>query len=439
MSLTKQDAFRVVGGKPLNGTVRISGTKNLISKLMVASTLSDQKSHFTNAPVHLGEVEITEDILSSMGAKLELSDDSNGSLNIQTDFNTSLVPERFAGLNRIPILLLGPLLHRTGSASVLMPGGDKIGKRPVDFHIGAIEKMGATTEFANGYFTCKADSLHGADIHLPFPSVGATENILMAASLAKGTTIINNAAVEPEIIELIKFLQKMGAIISLDTNRRIIIEGVQKLSGAEHYVISDRIEAASFACAAVASKGDIFIEGAQQSAMLSFLNSMRRVGGGFDISDTGIRFYYQGKLHPLAIETAVHPGFMTDWQQPWVMMMTQADGLSVIHETVYEDRFGYVKELQKMGAQIQLYNSCLGGAECRFTTLSHPHSAVINGPTKLRGATINIPDLRAGFVYLIAAAIADGESVITGIHHVERGYEHIEDKLRGIGVSIERI
>jgi UDP-N-acetylglucosamine 1-carboxyvinyltransferase len=435
---TTQEAFRVIGGKPLTGSVRISGTKNLISKLMVASTLSSEKSHFTNAPVHLGEVEITEDILSSMGAELMLSDEKNGSLSIITDFSTSLVPERFAGLNRIPILLLGPLLHRTGSASVLMPGGDRIGKRPVDFHIGAVEKMGATTEFSNGYFTCKAHSLHGADIHLPFPSVGATENILMAASLAKGTTIIENAAVEPEIIELIKFLQKMGAIISLDTNRRIIIEGVEKLYGAEHHVIPDRIEAASFACAAIASKGDIFIEGAQQSAMLSFLNSLRRVGGGFDISDNGVRFYYQGKLSPLAIETAVHPGFMTDWQQPWVMMMTQADGLSVIHETVYEDRFGYVKELQKMGAQIQLYKSCLGGADCRFTTLSHPHSAVIFGPTKLRGASINIPDLRAGFVYLIAAAIAEGESIITGIHHVERGYEHIEEKLKGVGVQIQR-
>ncbi len=434
------EAFRIIGGKPLTGTVRVSGTKNLISKLMVASTLSSEKSHFDNAPVHLGEVEITEDVLESIGSKLELFDTDNGSLSIRTEnFNTSTIPERFAMINRIPILLMGPLLHRTGSASVLMPGGDRIGPRPVDFHINAIQKMGAKIEYANGYFTCSADSLHGAHIELPFPSVGATENILMAASLAKGTTIISNAAVEPEIIELIKFLQKMGAIISLDTNRRIIIEGVDRLRGAEHHVMPDRIEAASFACAAIASKGDVFIKDAQQSSMLSFLNSLRRAGGEFDITNDGIRFYYNGKLKPLAVETDVHPGFMTDWQQPWVLLMTQIDGLSVIHETVYENRFGYVKELQKMGAHIQLYNSCLGGADCRFTTLAHPHSAVVFGPTKLKGANINIPDLRAGFVYLIAAAIADGESVITGIHHVERGYEHIEQKLRGLGVSVERI
>jgi UDP-N-acetylglucosamine 1-carboxyvinyltransferase len=434
------EAFRITGGKPLHGTVRVSGTKNLISKLMVASTLSEEPSTFTNAPIDLGEVRITEDILSSLGSKLKLTDGEHGSAVIETQkFSTSVVPERFALLNRIPILLLGPLLHRTGAASVLMPGGDKIGARPVDFHISAIEKMGAHIDFSNGYFSAKADSLKGAHIELPFPSVGATENILMASTLAKGTTIISNAAVEPEIIELVEFLQKMGAIISLDTNRRIIVEGVAKLKGAEHYVMPDRIEAASFACAAVASKGDVFIQDAQQPAMLTFLNSLRRAGGAFEIKDNGIRFYYDGTLKPIAVETDVHPGFMTDWQQPWVLMMTQADGLSVVHETVYENRFGYVKELQKMGAQIQLYNSCLGGADCRFTTLAYPHSAVIFGPTKLKGANINIPDLRAGFVYVIAAAIAEGQSIITGIEHVERGYEHIEEKLRGLGVSVERI
>jgi UDP-N-acetylglucosamine 1-carboxyvinyltransferase len=211
------------------------------------------------------------------------------------------------------------------------------------------------------------------------------------------------------------------------------------LHGAHHRVIPDRIEAASFACAAVASKGEVFVEDADQSAMLTFLNSLRRAGGDFEISNGGIKFFHTGNLKPLAIETGVHPGFMTDWQQPWVLLMTQAEGLSVVHETVYENRFGYVKELRKMGARIELYNSCLGGAECRFTTLAYPHSAVIFGPTKLKGADIVIPDLRAGFVYLIAAAIAEGTSTITGIHHVERGYENIQKKLEGLGVAIERV
>ena len=434
------EAFRITGGKPLHGKVRLSGTKNLISKLMVASTLSEKESVFTNAPLHLGETDITEEIIRALGTTTTESDDSNGTLHVHTSqFSTHEVPERFALLNRIPILLIGPLLHRTGKASVPIPGGDKIGARPVDFHINALEKMGARVQLKNHFYHCEADGLKGERIELPFPSVGATENIIIAATLAQGTTIIDNAAVEPEIIELVKFLQKMGAIISIGTNRRIIIEGVLSLHGAEHHIMPDRIEAASFACAAVASKGDVFIQDADQSAMLAFLNAMRRAGGDFDISDDGIRFYYKEKLKAIAIETDVHPGFMTDWQQPWVLMMTQAEGLSVVHETVYENRFGYVTELRKMGAHIELYNSCLGGSECRFTTLANPHSSVIFGPTKLKGAEIVIPDLRAGFVYLIAAALATGESTITGIHHVERGYEHIEQKLRGLGVDIARM
>ena len=434
------DAFRVQGGRPLHGTVRVSGTKNLISKVMVASMLSDTASTFTNAPIHLGEVDITGDIARSLGSETHASDEANGTLTVKTEkFSTTVVPERFAGLNRIPILMIGPMLHREGSASVPMPGGDKIGKRPVNYHINALEQMGAHVEFKDGYFHCKADKLTGTSIALPFPSVGATENIIMAATLAKGTTIIENAAIEPEIVELMKYLQKMGAIITLEPNRRLIIEGVKKLHGFSHRIMPDRIEAASFACAAIATKGDIYVEGALQSSMMTFLNNLRRVGADFDITNNGIRFFYKGKLKPLAIETDVHPGFMTDWQQPWVLLMTQADGMSVIHETVYENRFGYVQELHKMGAKIEMYKSCLGGNPCRFRTHTHPHSAVILGPTKLRGSTIHIPDLRAGFVYLIAATLAEGESTCLGIHHVERGYERIQDKLAGLGAEIERV
>ena len=434
------DAFLVRGGKPLHGTVRVSGTKNLVSKLMVASLLSDTPSTFTNAPVQLGEVDITADIERSLGTEIQMSPDANGTLILSTpQFATTVVPQRFAGLNRIPILMIGPMLHRTGTASVPMPGGDKIGQRPVNYHVTALEQMGAHVEFVDNYFHVKADRLIGTQITLPFPSVGATENIIMTAVLAKGTTILDNAAVEPEIVELMKFLQKMGAIINLETNRRIVIDGVDRLKGAQQRITPDRIEAASFACAAIATKGDIFVEGALQSTMITFLNNIRRAGADFDVTGTGIRFFYKDKLKPLAIETDVHPGFMTDWQQPWVLMMTQANGMSVIHETVYENRFGYTEELRKMGAHIELYKSCLGGNPCRFKTLVHPHSAVILGPTKLKGANIVIPDLRAGFVYLIAATLAEGDSVITGIHHVERGYERIQDKLQGLGVDIERI
>src|ERR1035441_9660389 len=294
------DAFRVTGGKPLTGSVRVGGTKNLISKVMVASMLSDAPSTFTNAPVQLGEVDITADIARSIGSEISTSHDDNGTLTIQTSsFATTVVPERFAGLNRIPILMLGPLLHRTGTASVPMPGGDKIGQRPVNYHIDALEQMGAKIEFADNYFHCTADRLIGTSISLPFPSVGATENIIMSAVLARGTTIIDNAAVEPEIVELMRFLQKMGAIINLETNRRIIIDGVDRLKGSEQSIMPDRIEAASFACAAIATKGDVFIESAMQSTMMTFLNSIRRTGADFDVLDGGIRFYYKGPLKPL--------------------------------------------------------------------------------------------------------------------------------------------
>jgi len=258
-------------------------------------------------------------------------------------------------------LLAGPLLLRKGKAEIPIPGGCKIGSRPVNFHIDALEKLGAKVEIKGDYFILSTDGLKGTNIHLEYPSVGATENIIIASTLAKGRTIITNAAVEPEILDLIKFLQKMGAIIELSTDRKITIEGVDRLNGAIHSVIPDRNQAASFACAGIASKGDIVIENAIQDDLITFLNSIRRVGGKFEVGENKIRFYYDGELKPIALETNVHPGFMTDWQQPFVILLTQAEGISIIHETVYEQRFGYVEALKKMGAEIELYDTCLGG------------------------------------------------------------------------------
>ncbi len=251
---------------------------------------------------------------------------------------------------------------RTGKAEIPIPGGCKIGSSPVNFHIDSLEKLGCNVEIKDDYFILEADGLKGNNIHLEYPSVGATENIIIASSLAKGRTILTNAAVEPEIIDLIKFLQKMGAIIEISTDRKITIEGVDKLSGAEHTVIPDRNQAASFACAGIASKGDVFIENAVQDDLITFLNAIRKVGGKYEVKDNGIRFYYDGELKSIAIETNVHPGFMTDWQQPFVILLTQANGISIVHETVYEERFGYVTELRKMGAEIELYDTCLGGS-----------------------------------------------------------------------------
>ena len=341
------------------------------------------------------------------------------------------VTEAFSRKNRIPILLFGPLLARFGEAKIPALGGCKIGARPVDFHIEALRKMGVEIE-CNGAYRAKVTGkrLTGAVIELPFPSVGATENSMLAAVLANGTTIIQNAAVEPEILDLAKLLQSMGAIISLEVNRTWVIEGVERLHGAAHRVIPDRIEAASFAAAAAATGGDVFVKDARQADMLSYLNALRRVGVPFEIAEDGIRVRGRrsadaAPLQATTLETDVHPGFMTDWQQPFVMLLTQAAGVSIVHETVYESRFGYTESLVRMGANIQLHRDCLGSKSCRFKNRNQSHSAVIVGPTPLKAADIEIPDLRAGFSYLIAALIADGTSKITGIEHIERGYQDI--------------
>jgi UDP-N-acetylglucosamine 1-carboxyvinyltransferase len=242
--------------------------------------------------------------------------------------------------------------------------------------------------------------------------------------------------VEPEIIDLIAILQKMGAIISVDTDRVIRIEGVERMDGFSHRALFDRNEAASWAAAALATGGDIFVAGAEQTKMTTFLNVFRKIGGAFDIEDDGIRFFHPGgELKPVVIETDVHPGFMTDWQQPLVVALSQAKGLSIVHETVYENRFGFTDALRKMGAEIQIYRECLGGHPCRFGRRNFYHSAVISGPAKLTGADITVPDLRGGFSHVVAALAAEGKSTVSNIELISRGYEHFLDKLTALGAD----
>jgi UDP-N-acetylglucosamine 1-carboxyvinyltransferase len=256
--------------------------------------------------------------------------------------------------------------------------------------------------------------------------------------LAEGVTELSNAAVEPEIEDLICVLQKMGAIIAMDTDRTIRITGVDSLGGYTHAALPDRLEAASWASAALATEGNIYVRGAQQRSMMTFLNTYRKVGGAFEIDDEGIRFWHPGsQLKSIALETDVHPGFQTDWQQPLVVALTQATGLSIIHETVYESRLGFTSALNQMGAHIQLYRECLGGSVCRFGQRNFLHSAVVSGPTKLQGADLVIPDLRGGFSYLIAALAAQGTSRVHGIDLINRGYENFMEKLVELGAKVE--
>ncbi len=431
--MATQRSYRITGGVPLTGDVRITGAKNAATKELVAALLADEPVTLENVP-QIGDVEVTFEMLRALGVKITRRD-----ARVTVDaskLKTSHVAEAFSRKNRIPILLLGPLLHRFGKAVIPALGGDTIGARPVNFHLDALKQMRAEITMDGDAYVATAKRLTGVVIELPYPSVGATENIMLAAVKAKGSTVIKNAAVEPEIVDLARLLQSMGAIISLEVNRTWIIEGVDELHGATHQVIPDRLVAASFAVAAALTGGDLFVRGAQQENLMSFLNALRRVGVPYEIREDGIRFMAPKKIHPIAIETDVYPGFSTDYQQPFVILLTQAQGVSVVHETVYEDRFGYTEALRAMGAKIQLHKECLGSKACRYVNRDERHSAIISGPSPLHAAEIAIPDLRAGFSYLIAALIANGTSRLTGVEHIERGYEDIFGKLKTLGAKI---
>lgn len=431
--------YVVNGGIPLHGEVRLSGAKNAATKLMIASLLTQDSCTVRNAPRGLGDLAITEEVLTAIGSAISWQ--GNHVATVQTrEIVTSEIPFALGQKNRLAVLASGPLLHRAGHAIIPAPGGDRIGPRPINFHLDGLQQMGAVLEARDGRYHFHTAGLRGATIALPFPSVMATETLLIAATLARGVTVIENAAIEPEIIDLIKFLQKMGAIIEQRVDRKIVIEGVQRLHGADHRVINDRNEAVSLAIAAYLTHGDVRVIGADQGTLLTFLNTLYRVGLDFAVEDDAIRFF-GGDEPPrsIALETDVHPGFMTDWQQPFTVLLTQARGMSVIHETIYEDRFGYTLDLNRMGADTGLYPKCLGELECRFRERSLPHSCIVRGPTPLHAAELVMPDIRAGASYILAALCAHGSTIVRGVEHIERGYEHLDEKLRSLGARIDRV
>lgn len=438
------EALKVVGGTPLKGEVKVAGAKNAMTKLLVASLLSDKKCRFYNVP-NIGDVEITLALCQELGMQVAWDREAGVMEVVTRELNTSYIPQRFSGANRIPILMIGALLGRTNE-DIIVPvaGGCPIGRRTVDFHIDAMRQMGADIEYREmknqgAYFAQAHNGLVGTQITLPYPSVGATENTILASVTARGITVIKNAATEPEVVELILFLQKLGANIVLDVDRTIRIQGTRHFHEVEHTVIPDRIEAASWGLAAITTGGSVFVKDARHIDMVTFLNKIREVGGGYHVRSDGIEFYYDGPLQGgLHLETDVHPGFMTDWQQPFVVMLTQATGTSVVHETVYENRFGYTETIKEMGGDITLFRQCLGGKCCRFASQSFSHSLIVRGPTKLVAKDIAIPDLRAGFSYLMAATVAEGVSTITGLPYLDRGYESVVDKIVALGADVTR-
>jgi UDP-N-acetylglucosamine 1-carboxyvinyltransferase len=431
------DRLTIHGGKPLKGTITVRGAKNLVTKAMVASLLGETESLLRGVP-EISDVNVVRNLLEVHG--VVVTEPEPGELlldprNVESAHFAEI--DAFAGASRIPILFCGPLLHRLGEAFIPDLGGCRIGDRPIDFHLDALRAMGAVVDKSyEGIHLTAPDGLHGAMIELPYPSVGATEQVLLSAVRATGVTELKNAAIEPEIMDLIAVLQKMGAIIQVEPNRVIFIEGVETLHGYTHRAIPDRNEAASWASAALATHGDIKVIGAQQQELMTFLNVFRKVGGMFDVEDDGIRFFHPGTpLKPVVVETDVHPGFMTDWQQPLIVALTQAEGVSVVHETVYENRLGFTDALNQMGADIVVHKEGIESVTRRVPRRPLEQAAVVTGPTDLHGADVHVPDLRGGFSHLIAALAADGTSTISGVGIISRGYERFLDKLQALGAD----
>jgi UDP-N-acetylglucosamine 1-carboxyvinyltransferase len=428
--------FIIKGGKPLFGDITIAGAKNAVSKMMITSLLTDEPCILENVPT-IGEIDIIVEFLKNIGSEIAKA---GPVVNIATPVIKNNRVHSLSRRNRIPILALGPLLARTGEAEVPILGGDKIGPRPVDIHLEGLAKLGAQIQITkDSYHAWAPDGLHGTEIELRFPSVGATENIMLAAVLAKGKTVIKNAALEPEIIELMKMLQKMGAIVELCPPRTITIEGVEKLHGVTHKTLADRNESVSMACLAIATNGRIMLRGAVQEHLITFLNVVRRMGGEYEVTDDGIAFWKARELTPLDVRTDVHPGFMTDWQQPLAVLLTQAHGTSTIHETIYEDRFAFALDLNEMGAKIKVTTDCPPNDPCRLNGKNHYHFATIEGPTPLTSKNLHVRDLRSGMVDILAALVASGVSEVDGVEEIDRGYERIDERLRQLGADITRV
>lgn len=440
--MTSEKAFKIEGGVPLEGELTCYGAKNFATKAMIAALLGNSATTLTNVPP-IGDVEITADMLRSLGVTVHW-DKSEKKMTIDpTTATDANVRQPHSGANRMPILMLGALLHRFDEVTVPMLGGCVIGARGVDFHVDAIRDFGATLEEGEeGYIAQKKKRLKGAHFHLKYPSVGATETCLFLAALAEGTSVIKNVAIEPEIMELVMMLRAMGAVIFTDSGREFRIEGVKELSGCQMNILGDRIETASWASLAAAVDGSITVHGIRPETLGNFLSCYRQAGGGFELLDRdSIRFYRAGKPQAIHLETDVWPGFSTDWQQPFAVFLTQADGVSVIHETVYENRFGYLKALKKLGADVQLSSHCLGSLPCRFQGKGHEHSAIISGSTPLIATEtpLEIPDLRAGLAYVIAASLARGTTILKGVSMIQRGYGDIVPRLKNIGLKIELV
>jgi UDP-N-acetylglucosamine 1-carboxyvinyltransferase len=431
--------IEIRGGQRLSGgRVEVAGSSNQVTKCIIASLLTDEDVIVEAAP-EVNERKMVADLFQFLGGTVQELDSSTLKLNAR-GVNCHVIPQELCRRNRISVLTAGPLLHRFREVTIANTlGGDQIGRRPVDFHIKGLQEMGAEIEMTPEayHFKVGPQGLHGAHLTLPFPSVMTTEHLIMTATLAKGRTVIENAATEPEIIELVKMLQRMGADIMVDAHRTIVVQGVPKLKGCHLRCMVDRNQAVSFACAALATGGDVLLAGVTHDSIYSFLNYIQRMGADFTVTSEGVRVAAPRPLQASHIEVEVHPGFMTDWQQPFMVLFTQATGTSVLHETIFEDRLGYTQFLVQMGANINLFPKCLGELPCRFRGRNHVHSAIIQGPTPLHAGEFVLPtDIRAGMCLVVAGLVASGTTKLSNIQELERKYDHLVQKLCALGASV---
>jgi UDP-N-acetylglucosamine 1-carboxyvinyltransferase len=414
------DALRIEGGRALTGTVDVSGAKNAALPILCSALLADGKSTFRNVPA-LRDIETTSALLRFMGAEVECSPPV---VTVDpTPFKRAEAPYELVKQMRASVLVLGPLVARHGRAVVSLPGGCAIGERPIDQHLKGLEAMGASITLEHGYVKVQAERLRGADIVLDTPTVTGTENLMMAAVLAKGRSTILNAAHEPEVEELARVLNKMGASVEGAGTDVIRIQGVQSLHPVDHAIIPDRIEAGTFLVAAAATGGDVLVRNCQLEHLEAVAAKLRQAGVELVRQDDGVRVHARkGTVRPLEITTAPHPGFPTDMQAQLMVLLTAAAGRSVVTETIFENRFMHVGELRRMGANIEIRG----------------RTAFISGPAGLSGAQVMATDLRASASLVIAGLMAEGTTEILRVYHIDRGYEHIEKKLQGLGARIER-
>lgn len=411
-------SYIIEGGKKLEGTVKISGSKNASLPILAATILSEKTNKLYNVP-QIKDTKTTLEILKLLGCKIK---QNSGKIEINSKHITKTeIPEHLMREMRSTVIMAGALLGRFKEVTFSYPGGCDIGSRPIDLHINAFKKLGVEITEEAGFIKCKANKIIGTNIDLDFPSVGATENIILATVLSTGTTTINNAAMEPEIIDMVQFLKKMGAKIQGEGTNKIIIDGVEKLSGVSYNIMPDRIEAGTILCAVAATGGNVTLDNVMPEHLTAVINKLEETGCKIEINNKKITLNAPKKLKSIDIKTMTYPGFPTDLQQIFATMLVKASGTSIIVENIFESRYKYISELRKMGAKITVEGK----------------TAIIKGARKINATTVVCTDLRGGAALVIAGLMAKGKSRVENIGYIQRGYENLENKLGSLGAKIK--